>query len=204
MCVRNMFQKHTLSSIPQNNRNGGLFMSPQKIIRIIIGIILVFAGIYCIITPAATVAPLAWTIGLFIIVHALSCIGVWQERRALGFGENYELISAILSLIFGVVLIVSNFFQTMVSTILSYILASWIAMIGIFRLLVASNLRKLEVDTSVRINNYNTQMILGEQLILIAVLIFIRPVIVAAVLGIFIGICLAVFGIVQVVLAIRS
>ena len=179
-------------------------MNPRKIIRIIIGIILVFAGISCIITPAATVTPLAWTIGLLIIVHALSCIGVWQERRALGFGENYELISAILSLIFGVVLIVSNFFQTMVSTILSYILASWIAMIGIFRLLVASNLRKLEVDTSVRINNYNTQMIIGVLLILIAVLIFIRPVIVAAVLGIFIGICLAVFGIVQVVLAIRS
>lgn len=203
MCQKYV-SKNTLPSITQNNRNGGLFMSPQKIIRIIIGIILVFAGIYCIITPAATVAPLAWTIGLFIIVHALSCIGVWQERRALGFGENYELISAILSLIFGAVLIVSNFFQTMVSTILSYILASWIAMIGIFRLLVASNLRKLEVDTSVRINNYNTQMIIGVLLILVAVVIFIRPVIVAAVLGIFIGICLAVFGIIQVVLAIRS
>lgn len=179
-------------------------MSPQKIIQIIIGITLVFAGICCIITPAATVAPLAWTIGLFIIAHAFSRIGIWQERRALGFAENYELISAILSLLFGAALIVSNFFQAMVSTIIIYILASWIAMLGIFRLLIASNLRKLEVDTSVRINNYNTQMIIGVLLILIAVLIFIRPAIVAAALGIFIGICLVVFGASQVVTAVRK
>lgn len=179
-------------------------MSPQKIIQLIIGITLAFAGIYCIISPGITVAALAWIIGLFMVIHALSRIGVWKERKVLGFAENYELVSALLSLVFGIALIVSNFFQTMVSTFIIYILAAWIAMLGIFRLLVASNLRRLEVDTSVRINNYNTQMIIGVLLILIAVLIFIRPSIVTAILGMFMGACLLLFGVQQVFSAIRD
>ena len=77
-------------------------------------------------------------------------------------------------------------------------------MLGIFRLLVASNLRRLEADTSVFINNYNAQMIGGVVLILIAVLIFIRPSIVTAILGMFIGICLLLFGVQQVISAIRE
>lgn len=179
-------------------------MSPQKVIQLVIGISLACAGIYCIISPGVTVALLAWIIGIFMVVLALSRIGVWRERKALGFGENYELVSAILSLIFGAALIVSNFFQTMVSTFIIYILAAWIAMLGIFRLLVASNLRRLEADTSVRINNYNTQMIIGVLLILIAVLIFIRPSIVTAMLGMFIGACLLLFGVQQAISAIRE
>ncbi len=178
-------------------------MSPHKIIQLIIGITLACAGVYCILSPGVTIAALAWIIGLFMIIQAISRIGIWQERRALGFGENYELICAILSLLFGVALIASNFFQALVSTIVIYIFASWIAMLGIFRLLVASNLRRLEADTSVRINNYNMQMILGVLLLLIAVLIFIRPAIVTAMLGIFIGICLLLFGACQIVLAVR-
>ena len=179
-------------------------MSPQKIIQLIIGITLAFAGIYCILSPGVTVAVLAWIIGLFMVILALNRIGVWRERRALGFGENYELVSAILSFIFGAALIVSNFFQTMISTFIIYILAAWIAMLGVFRLLVASNLRRLEADTSVRINNYHAQMIGGVLLILIAVLIFIRPSIVTAMLGMFIGACLLLFGVQQTVSAIRD
>lgn len=179
-------------------------MNPHKIVQLIIGITLACAGVYCIFSPGVTIAALAWIIGLFMVIHALSRIGVWRERRALGFGENYELISAILSLLFGAALIVSNFFQAMVSAFIIYILASWIAMLGIFRLLVASNLRKLSADISVRINNYNTQMIIGVLLILIAVLIFIRPAIITAIFGLFIGVCLLLFGAQQIVGAIRE
>ena len=77
-------------------------------------------------------------------------------------------------------------------------------MLGIFRLLVASNLRRLEADTSVFINNYNAQMIGGVLLLLIAILIFIRPSIVTAMLGIFIGVCLLLFGVQQIISAVRD
>ena len=179
-------------------------MSPQKIIKLVIGISLACAGICCIISPGITTVALAWIIGLFMVIHALSRIGVWKERKALGFAENYELASAILSLVFGAALIASNFFQALVSTVIIYILAAWIAMIGVFRLLVASNLRRLEADTSVFINNYNAQMIGGVVLILIAVLIFMRPSIVTAMLGMIIGACLLAFGVQQVISAVRG
>lgn len=179
-------------------------MSPQKIIQLVIGISLACAGIYCIISPGVTIAALAWIIGLFMVIHALSRIGIWRERKALGFAENYELISAILSLIFGAALIASNFFQLVVSTFIIYVLAIWIAMLGIFRLLVAANLRRLEVDTSVRINNYHTQMIGGVILVLLSILIIIRPAIVTSILGMIIGACLLAFGVQQVVSAIRE
>lgn len=179
-------------------------MNPQKIIRLVIGIALACAGIYCIASPGITVAVMAWIAGILMIVMALNRIGVWQERKALGFAENYELVSAILSLLFGAALIISNFFQIMVSTFIIYILAAWIAMLGIFRLLVASNLRRMEADISVRINNYNGQMITGVLLILVAIVFFIRPDIMAAIIGIFIGACLLVFGVQQAILAVRS
>ncbi len=179
-------------------------MNPHRIVQLIIGVSLTAVGVYCILTPSITIAAFAWIIGIFMIVHALSHIGVWRERRALGFGEKYELICSILSLIFGVALIASNFFQTMVSTFIIYILAAWIAMIGIFRLLTASSLRKLEADISIRINNYHFQMMEGVLLILIAAVIFIRPSIIATMIGIFIGACLVLFGTQQLYIAIRD
>lgn len=179
-------------------------MNPHKMIQLIIGITLAVAGIYCITSPGVTVAAFAWMIGLFMMIHALSRIGVWRERRALGFGENYELISALLSLLFGIALIASNFFQTMVSTFIIYILASWIAMLGIFRLLTASALRKLGADISVHINNYHAQMISGVLLILVAVVIFLRPSIITVMLDIAIGACLIGFGVTQVLAVLRE
>ena len=118
-------------------------MSPQKIIKLVIGISLACAGIYCIISPGVTASITASIVGTLMVVIASTRTGQRQERKALGFAENYELVSAILSLLFGAALIVSNFFQFMVSTVIIYILAAWIAMLGIFRLLVASNLRRL-------------------------------------------------------------
>ena len=47
-------------------------------------------------------------------------------------------------------------------------------------------------------------MIIGVLLILIAVLIFIRPSIVTAMLGMFIGVCLLLFGLQQIFSAIRE
>lgn len=179
-------------------------MNPQKMIKLVLGIALAGAGIYCIASPGITVAVMAWIVGIFMVVLAISRIGVWQERKALGFAENYELVGALLSLLFGAALIISNFFQVMVSTFIIYILAAWIAMLGIFRLLVAANLRRLEADISVRINNYNSQMITGVLLILLAVIIFMRPGIITAMIGIFIGVCLLVFGVQQVISAVRG
>lgn len=179
-------------------------MNPHRIVQLIIGVSLTAVGVYCILSPGITIAAFAWIIGIFMIVHALSHIGVWRERRALGFGEKYELICSILSLIFGVALIASNFFQTMISTFIIYILAAWIAMIGIFRLLTASSLRKLEADTSVRINNYHTQMLAGVLLILIAAVIFLKPDIITTMIGVFIGACLVLFGTQQLYIAIRD
>lgn len=174
-------------------------MDMYKIIRIVIGAALAVAGVYCILSPSTTIAVMAWIVGLFMVVHALSKIGVWKERKALGFAENYELIGAVISLLFGAALIISNFFQALVGTFIIYIFAAWIATLGIIRLLVASNLRRLQADISVRINNYNTQMINGALLILVAIVIFIRPGMIVAMIGTFIGICLLLFGIQQVV-----
>jgi uncharacterized membrane protein HdeD (DUF308 family) len=178
-------------------------MSPQKIIQLVIGICLALAGVYCILSPGITIAVLAWIIGIFMVILSISKIGVWRERRALGFGENYELMAAVLSLVFGIALIASNFFQTMVSTFIIYILAAWIAMLGIFRLLVASNLHRLGADISVRINNYYIQMITGVLLVIIAIVIFVKPSIITAIIGMFIGACLLICGVSQAIFAMR-
>lgn len=179
-------------------------MNMYKIIRLVIGALLAVAGVYFIFSPTATIAVMAWIVGIFMIVHALSKIGVWQERKALGFAENYELAGAIISLLFGAGLIISNFFQAMVGTFIIYLFAAWIATLGVIRLLVASNLRRLQADISVRINNYNTQMINGALLILVAIVMFIRPGMIAAMIGIFVGICLLLFGVQQVVSTLRE
>ena len=179
-------------------------MNIYKMIRLVIGAGLAVAGVYCILSPSTTIAVMAWIVGLFMIVHAISKIGIWKERKALGFAENYELIGAIISLLFGAALIISNFFQALVGTFIIYIFAAWIATLGVIRLLVASNLRRLQADISVYINNYNTQMINGALLILVAIVIFIRPGMIVSMIGIFTGICLLLFGVQQIVSTLRE
>ncbi len=179
-------------------------MNVYKMIRLVIGAALAIAGVYCILSPSTTIAVMAWIVGIFMVVHALSKIGIWRERKALGFAENCELIGAVISLLFGAALLISNFFQTLVGTFIIYVFASWIATLGVIRLLVASNLRRLQADISVHINNYNSQMINGALLILVAVVIFIRPGMVVSMIGIFTGICLLLFGAEQIVTALRE
>lgn len=179
-------------------------MNAYKMIRLVIGAALSVAGIYCIVSPSATVTVMAWIVGIFMIVHAISKIGIWQERKSLGFAENYELIGAVISLLFGAALIISNFFQALIGTFIIYIFAAWIATLGVIRLLVASNLRRLQADISMHINNYNTQMINGALLILVAIVIFIRPGMIISMLGIFIGICLLLFGVQQIAGTLRE
>ncbi len=176
-------------------------MNVYKMIRLVIGTALAIAGVYCILSPSTTIAVMAWIVGIFMVVHALSKIGIWRE---LGFAENCELIGAVISLLFGAALLISNFFQTLVGTFIIYVFASWIATLGVIRLLVASNLRRLQADISVHINNYNSQMINGALLILVAVVIFIRPGMVVSMIGIFTGICLLLFGAEQIVTALRE
>lgn len=178
-------------------------MKPQKIITIVIGALLAIAGIYCIVNPASIISMLGWIVGILMVISAAGKIGNWRERNALGFAENYELISAIISLVVGILLMVSNAFKFAISTAIIYILAAWLAVLGVFRILGARNLKQMNVDPTMHLLNYHAQMRSGIVLLVAAAVIFLCPMLVTSAIGFIVGFCLLAFGIRQITIALQ-
>ena len=59
-------------------------MKARKVLTIILGIVMVLTGIYCIFTPAATYMTLGWVIGFSMLLDAVGKICAWAEARKFG------------------------------------------------------------------------------------------------------------------------
>ena len=82
-----------------------------KIVSVIFGILMIASGIYCLATPGITFLAVGWIIGFNMIADAIGNIITWKDRKDEGMADGWTLAGAIVSLIFGIVLLGSNAMQ---------------------------------------------------------------------------------------------
>ncbi|MBO5567869.1 MAG: DUF308 domain-containing protein [Clostridia bacterium] len=168
-----------------------------KIVSVILGILMIASGIYCLATPGITFLAVGWIIGFNMIADAIGNIITWKDRKEEGMADGWTLAGAIVSLIFGIVLLGSNAMQLSVDLFVAYMAAIWLIVIGILRLIRSSRLHQFHktFDTKIIARRWWVVMLNGILLIVLGILSMMNPSITAFAIGTMIGLNVLFAGI---------
>ena len=174
-----------------------------KILSIILGVLMIGSGIYCLATPGLTFMTLGVIIGFDMIADAIGNIFTWKERRDRGLADGFTLAGAIVSLIFGLMLLGSGVMQLSVDLFVAYAAANWLIVIGILRLVRSIKLQQINqtADANEGTRLWWVVLINGILLILLGVMSMMNPSITALAIGTMMGLNVLFAGISLISLA---
>ncbi len=168
----------------------------MKVISIILGVFLIIEGISCILTPVSTYLTLAWIIGVAMVIYSVSALCSYSERKRLGLADGWSFANAIVSLIFGVVLLFSYSMQLVVDVFMLYFASLWLILAGVFRIISTARLHKMNLAPY-----WVWSIILGIIMILSGVISLFFPGAMLISMGINLGIMIIISGIDMISLA---
>ena len=171
-------------------------MKVLKIISVIIGILMIAAGLYCVFNPGITYLSIGYAVGVAMILDAAGRFHAWWQLRKTADADGWMLVGAVLSLIFGIVLVSNSAAQLSVDVFVAYMAASWILVNAIITVIRSFRARRLHKKLHTRVigKHWWVSLILGILLCVFAVLSLINPTIVMASIGVFIGLGIIVAG----------
>lgn len=164
----------------------------MRIIKVVLGILLAVGGVYCMFTPIATYSVLAWLIGLSMIVEGVASVITWSSRRELGLANGWTLAGSIVSIVLGVFLLGSYMLQFAVDAFIAYLIAIWLVVAGISRIVGAIAVRSQGKEGS---NGWIIQVVLGVLIAILGVLCIFNPLSIVAGVGMMLGISIVFVGI---------
>ena len=169
----------------------------MKVVSIILGILLIIGGAYCILTPIATYSTISWLIGLAMIVEGIGSAITWNDMRKNGFADGWTLAGAIISIILGVFLLGSFAARFAVDLFIAYIIAAWLIIGGIVRIVASIKVRKLDryEGGSAVGSSWIVLLILGILVVICGVLCMINPLSVMIGVGMMLGISIVCVGV---------
>jgi uncharacterized membrane protein HdeD (DUF308 family) len=178
-------------------------MRAGNIIAIILGVLVVIGGIWCLMTPLQTIMGMAWLIGFMMIVDGIANIATWFQLRKIGAASGWALASAIISVILGIVVVGNFFMQAFLAEFLTYLTAAWLIVSGIMRIGYGWSMRSLHknVQASMVGGRWYVVFALGILLLVFGIMSLISPVVLAEMIGMFIGISIIVLGVSMISLA---
>ena len=178
------------------NNQEVLNMKFMKVCSVVLGILMMAAGIYCILNPDITGLAIGYIIGVSMIVDAIGRIHVWFRLKDYDQADGWLLVSGILSVLFGIVLIVDIAAQLYVDMFIAYIAACWIMILAVITIIRAFRVRRLQImlDSQYFGSNWWIGLITGIALLAVSILCFAHPGIVITSMGILIGLGVIVAG----------
>ncbi len=154
-------------------------------------------GVYCLMTPIATYAALSWLIGLAMVVEGVGSAVTWGRRRALGLADGWTLVGAVISIILGAILLVSFAAQFAVDMFIAYLIAAWLVVGGITRIVAAMGIRSHNLDPRnepVPVN-WGLLLVMGILVVILGVLCLFNPLSVMVGVGTILGVSIIFVGV---------
>ena len=119
----------------------------RKVISVILGALMILAGVYCFFTPVETSAVIPFVLGIVMIGDGIGRIVTWFDIRDIVRQSAWVLVSAVVSLIFGLMLVFSPVLQMSVGVFVILLTGWWILAIGLIRIVHAFHLLKLKRES---------------------------------------------------------
>ncbi len=146
----------------------------MKWIGVILGVLMVILGLYGVCRPGMVFTSLGWLIGLSVLCSGFEGIGAWWAGRKSQTASTWDLVMAILSIVFGIMLISNIWMRMMTDEFLLVLFGVWVALSGILRIFDAiRNKPKL----------WGLLVAIGVALIVLGVLSLAHPLITALTIG---------------------
>lgn len=164
-------------------------MNWKKFLVIFLGCVLVIGGIYCLFTPIQTFLATGYVIGVLILCDAIASIVAWFDVRQYVQISIWYLLGAIVSFIFGILIISKGELQLAVDLAVIYMIAAWIIVIAISRIVLASRIKTVNdiLPDAFKNSRWIGLVISSTLMIVFACLCAARPDISSVMLGIFIA-----------------
>ncbi len=164
-----------------------------RILSVILGIVMIIGGIYCVAMPDLTFLMLGYIIGIGMLLDGIVRIITWFMRDKGTEGSGWMLASAILSLILGIVMIGNDILQLAVDSFIVHLTIAWLLILGVMRIVHAFQVRKLQ-DSEVS-RNWWIALVLGILLVICGIIGLFVPAAVAETIGLMIGIFIMISGV---------
>lgn len=178
-------------------------MSWKKLLTIFLGCVLVVGGLYCLFTPIETYLTTGYVIGVLVLCDAIGSIVAWFEVRQYGEISGWYLVGAIVSFIFAIILIINIPMQFLVDMALIGMIAAWIIVLAISRIVLAVRIKKVNdmLPNAFKNNRWIGLILSSILMIVFALFCAARPQFASALLGVFISINIILVGVGLITLA---
>ena len=173
----------------------------RKVLCVMLGVLMIASGIYCFFTPIETSTLIPYVLGIMMIGDGIARIVTWFDIRSRVRLSGWVLVSAVVSLIFGLVLATSPTLQLSVGMSVVMMTGWWILALGIIRIAHAFQLLRLKnVSDEFSVggmlgSHWWIALILGILLIIFGLVLILNPVIGLDVIGTLVGCSVITAGI---------
>jgi uncharacterized membrane protein HdeD (DUF308 family) len=110
----------------------------KRVAHVVIGLLAIIIGLYCIRHYHVTIAALAVVVGLFWVLHGIADIAVGLFGGPFG-GRGLTIVAGVLSLFAGLIVL---FWPTITITILVAVIGIWLLVYGLIMAFTALSLRR--------------------------------------------------------------
>lgn len=164
-------------------------MNLRKFLVILLGVVLVIGGIFCLFTPITTFLTTGYIVGVFILCDAIANISAWFSIKKYVNISGWYLFGAIVSAIFGILVIVNVRMQFAVDMAIVYIVCAWIIMLAATRIMLALKIKKFNdlLPNAFKNSRWISLILVGILMIIFAIICMLQPGIMSVILGVLIS-----------------
>ncbi len=166
-----------------------LFMNWKKVLVILLGIILIVGGIFCLFRPFETFLSTGYVVGVLILCDAVANIVAWFDVKKYVNISGWYLFGAIVSAIFGIAVIVSMKMQLALDLVIVSMVIAWVIFLAISRIVLALRIKKFNdlLPDTFKNSRWISIILSSILMIVFAVICIVRPAVMPLVLGVLIA-----------------
>ena len=160
-----------------------------KILAVIFGILMIITGLYCIFNPDMATLSLGYAVGLSMVFDAIGNFAEWWQARKYNAADGWMLVGAILSAVFGFFVLNSAALQLSLDAFIVYYVAIWLVARGIISIVRAWKICRLHKNWNTKMlgTHWYLPLIIGILTAVFGILCLFKPLVMASVIGVFIG-----------------
>ena len=159
----------------------------MRVVGVILGIMLITCGMWCMLTPFSTFETLSWLIGAVMMAEGIGAIMNYAERRSMGLADGWTLASGVASLVLGIFICCSFVLRVGVGIAVAILVAIWLIVVGMARIVAALDLRKVHDAGSAIGRNWVLVMVTGVVTLAFGIICVIHPLLAMESVGITMG-----------------
>ena len=164
-------------------------MNWRKILVMLLGVLFLVCGICSLVNPFRTFFMIGYVVGVVMLCDAIANIAAWFDAKKYVDISGWYLVSAIISAIFGIIVIISPLMQFAVDTTIVYLVCAWIIVLAVARISLALKIKKVNNVLPDVFKNSRWIGLIFVAILMVAFAVFcmVRPGIMAGLLGVLIS-----------------